>query len=83
MGMLLRTNCRRNKVNEGGVDVITGRVDDMPMARADEGGGGLVEVLAGAVHILTACELQQLRCGDGKVGEDCRDERVPPLWLRR
>ena len=45
--------------------MITVRVDDVPMARADKGQRRLVDVLAGAVRILAACELQQLRDGTG------------------
>ena len=37
-----------------GVDVITARVGDVPIARADEP----VAVMAWPVSILTACELQ-------------------------
>ena len=44
-----------------GVDVITVRVDDVPIAKADERRRRPVDVLAWPVCILTACELQQLR----------------------
>ena len=43
------------------VDVITVRVNDMPMARAYEAGWRLVISLAWAVSILPAAELQELR----------------------
>jgi hypothetical protein len=44
-----------------GVDVITVRVDDVPIARADERRWLTVALLAGPASILTSCELLQLR----------------------
>ena len=41
--------------------MITVRVDDVPIAKADERRRRPVDVLAWPVCILTACELQQLR----------------------
>jgi hypothetical protein len=43
------------------VDVITVRVDDVPIARADERRWLTVALLAGPASILTSCELLQLR----------------------
>ena len=52
---------RAASVLPAGVDVITVRVNDVPIAMADEGRRRLVSVLARAVCCRPACEEHELR----------------------
>ena len=65
---ILRAAC----VLPAGVDVITVRVDDVLMARADEGRRRLVAALARPVCFLPACEQQELRDRHSEVLAEAR-----------